>query len=342
MAYKLNLTYPKYLDEGMGSIRFLPFNFKLAFNPGKDPETGNFTLLLESFEIELTDIELIAESGEVMEYISIFLNYIKEGLMKQLKTFLQESLMGVVQPMLAKGLGSIGTQILIGQGKAGDDVFLDYGFSKDPTYTAEYMAFPILGAVHVAGKHPPPNEHVMPEYNKTGEIQVFVGDYILATSMDTMFVEDMLTTDVFDLTTTQIGLIFVQVYKHYGAGKPMYLSMSAVKHAPIVDLSGSNTSLKATVQIDFYAEKPAEEAFLNDDPPEIEYELAFTMETEIIAELDFSLDKDFTLLVNVAEFDLEVTHLNVFTIEEITRKDVQKVLKFIKSLVRPLINQLFG
>lgn len=78
---------------------------------------------------------------------------------------------------------------------------------------------------------------------------------------------------------------------------------------------------------------------MNDDPePEIEYELAFNMETDITAELDFSLDKDFTLIANVAQFDLNVTHLNVFTIEEISKRDVQKVLGLIKNLVRPLIN----
>lgn len=46
--------------------------------------------------------------------------------------------------------------------------------------------------------------------------------------MQTLYDEDMMQTDVEDLTTTQIGLIFSQVYKHYGRGKPMYLHLKAV------------------------------------------------------------------------------------------------------------------
>lgn len=69
---------------------------------------------------------------------------------------------------------------MIGKGKKdGKDVYLDYGFTQDPDFTELYMAFPILGAVHPAGIAPPDNEHPMPHYNKSGQISVFVGDYLL-------------------------------------------------------------------------------------------------------------------------------------------------------------------
>lgn len=88
----------------------------------------------------------------------------------------------------------------------------------------------------------------------------------------------------------------------------MYLHLFAVNQAPVVDLSGNNTNLNASVKINFYAKPLPEEGFLNDEE---EWELAFDMETEIAAELDFAVDKNLILRSNIAQFELEVTHLNV-------------------------------
>lgn len=119
----------------------------------------------------------------------------------------------------------------------------------------------------------------------------------------------------------------------------MYLHLWTVNQPPVVDLAGNNTNLNATVKINFYAEKQ-KESFLSED--ETEWELAFDMETEIGAELDFAVDKNLILKSNIADFHLAVTHLNVHAegMKEISRKDVDKVLKAIKNFVRPMLNQL--
>lgn len=59
----------------------MPFNFKVSFNPGKNEDTGDFELTLDTFEIDLTDIKITGDSGEIMKYIDLVINYIKEGLM---------------------------------------------------------------------------------------------------------------------------------------------------------------------------------------------------------------------------------------------------------------------
>ena len=104
MQYGLALSYPKFEDVGAGSIEFTPFDFEISFNPARNPENGNFELELKTFFIDLDDIKIHADSGTIMKYIDMVINYIKEGLMAQLTNFLKNSLMATLQPILTNGL----------------------------------------------------------------------------------------------------------------------------------------------------------------------------------------------------------------------------------------------
>jgi hypothetical protein len=58
--------------------------------------------------------------------------------------------------------------------------------------------------------------------------------------------------------------------------------------------------------------------------------------------MGFKIDEDFVLVANVEKFDLVVSNIKCYTIEEIKERDVKAVLGLIKSLIKPLINKIFN